>query len=161
MSNHQPGHPQPCGGERMPLLLSIRQASYELGIGRTNTYELIACGKLKTVKIGRRRFVPRQAVAEFVASLSLSAIAAKLGAVNPRAAGLSDKTFANIRSDFLAAVKASVLKPIGYKARTQLSPAWRELLASVPQRRAHISASHDSHAVAAPVESTQWTSTTV
>jgi excisionase family DNA binding protein len=54
----------------MPRLLSIRQATYELGISRTSLYELIATGVLKTVKIGRRRFVTIEAIEEFIAGLS-------------------------------------------------------------------------------------------
>src|SRR5262245_57053158 len=39
--------------------------------------------------------------------LDLAALSARLAAVNPVAAGLSPKTFANVRSNFLAAAKAS------------------------------------------------------
>jgi len=52
-----------------PRLLAIKQAIYELGIGRTAIYELINDGKLKTVKIGRRRLVPIEAIDELVAKL--------------------------------------------------------------------------------------------
>jgi excisionase family DNA binding protein len=41
----------------VPRLLSIKQAMYELRLGRTKLYELIADGKLKTVTVGRRRYV--------------------------------------------------------------------------------------------------------
>ena len=58
-------HRQPSNVKSMPRLLSIKQATFELGISRTVTYELIAAGKLKTVKIGRRRFVAREAIEEF------------------------------------------------------------------------------------------------
>jgi excisionase family DNA binding protein len=54
----------------LPRLLAIKQVTYELGISRTGIYELIAAGKLRTVKIGRRRFVPREAIEEFIAGLS-------------------------------------------------------------------------------------------
>ena len=54
----------------LPRLLAIKQATYELGICRTGLYKLIAAGKLRTVKIGRRRFVPREAIEEFIAGLS-------------------------------------------------------------------------------------------
>ena len=54
----------------MPRLLSIKQAMFELGIGRTGMYELIQGKKLKTVKIGRRRFVAVEAIEEFIASLT-------------------------------------------------------------------------------------------
>lgn len=39
------------------------------GLGRTKVYELITSGELRTVKIGRRRFVPASAVEEYVARL--------------------------------------------------------------------------------------------
>jgi excisionase family DNA binding protein len=39
------------------------------GLGRTKIYELIASGELRTVKIGRRRFIPVTAVQEYVARL--------------------------------------------------------------------------------------------
>jgi excisionase family DNA binding protein len=55
----------------LPRLLSIKQATFELGLSRTSTYELIAARKLKTVKIGRRRFVTIEALDEFIAGLSV------------------------------------------------------------------------------------------
>jgi excisionase family DNA binding protein len=55
--------------QTMPRLLAIKQAIYELGISRTALYELINAGKLKTVKIGRRRLVPIEAIEELVAGL--------------------------------------------------------------------------------------------
>lgn len=45
------------------------------GLGRTKLYELIASGELRTVKIGRRRFVPASAVEEYVARLEQLAAA--------------------------------------------------------------------------------------
>jgi excisionase family DNA binding protein len=53
----------------MPRLLAIKQVIYELGISRTALYELINAGKLKTVKIGRRRLVPIEAIEELIAGL--------------------------------------------------------------------------------------------
>ena len=50
-------------------------------------------------------------------ALDMGAISAKLGAVSPVAAGMTAKRFANIRSDFLAAVKASGLMPVKVEAR--------------------------------------------
>ncbi len=54
--------------------------------------------------------------------LDLPAISGKLAAVSPVAAGLTSKTFSNIRSDFIAAVKASGLKPVHGPARVPLTP---------------------------------------
>jgi excisionase family DNA binding protein len=55
-----------------PRLLSIKQAVYELGVSRTAVYELIAAGKIKTVKIGRRRLIPSEAIGDFVAGLAVA-----------------------------------------------------------------------------------------
>jgi integrase len=68
-------------------------------------------------------------------ALDLPALSAKLAAVSPAAAGLSPKTFSNICSAFLAAVKASgliALKPTG---KSPLNPAWALFLAKLPKRR--------------------------
>ena len=70
--------------------------------------------------------------------LDLPAISAKLATVSPVAAGLTSKNFSNIRSDFIAAVKISGLKPVQRLARTPLSPAWKKLLADLSGRRAHL-----------------------
>lgn len=59
----------PGTAKALPRLLAIKQALYELGISRTAIYELIKEGKLKTVKIGRRRLVPVEAIDELVAGL--------------------------------------------------------------------------------------------
>jgi excisionase family DNA binding protein len=53
-----------------PRLLSIKQAVCELGISRTAVYELIAVGKIKTVKIGRRRLISSEAIEDFIAGLA-------------------------------------------------------------------------------------------
>jgi integrase len=70
--------------------------------------------------------------------LDLPAISTGLDAVNPVASGLTPKTIANIRSDFLAAVKASGLKPVERSAKTPLSAAWSNLMARLSDRRAQI-----------------------
>jgi excisionase family DNA binding protein len=62
-------HNNSHGAKSLPRLLSIKQATYELGISRTALYGLIDAKKLRTVKIGRRRFVPREAIDAFIAAL--------------------------------------------------------------------------------------------
>ena len=54
-----------------PVLLPVYpDAARALGgLGRTKLYELISSGQLRTVTIGRRRFVPATAVEEYVARL--------------------------------------------------------------------------------------------
>lgn len=53
----------------VPRLLSIKQACSLLGLSRTTLYALLACDKLRSVTIGRRRFVPSDAIDEFIAAL--------------------------------------------------------------------------------------------
>jgi hypothetical protein len=70
--------------------------------------------------------------------LHLPAISARLATVSPVAAGLTKKSFSNIRSDFIAAVKVSGLRPVQRLARTPLSPAWKNLFVDLSGRRAHL-----------------------
>lgn len=47
-----------------PLLLSVRDAARQLGLGRDSCYELVRSGRLRSVAVGRKRLIP---VAELVA----------------------------------------------------------------------------------------------
>jgi integrase len=73
-------------------------------------------------------------------ALDMPAISARLAAVNPVAVGITSKRLSNIRSDFLAAVKAAGLMPVNVKSRGKpvLSPAWVDLFQRLSGRRAHI-----------------------
>jgi integrase len=73
-------------------------------------------------------------------ALDMAAISARLAAVNPVAVGITAKRLANIRSDFLAAVKAAGLMPVKIKSwgKSPLSPGWLDLSARLSGRRAHI-----------------------
>lgn len=42
-----------------PILLGIREAGRELGIGRNTVYELVNTGRIRSVVVGNRRLVPR------------------------------------------------------------------------------------------------------
>jgi excisionase family DNA binding protein len=55
------------------LLLTAEEAADLLGIGRTKVYELMAGGRLASVKIGTCRRVPAEALRLYVASLSSEA----------------------------------------------------------------------------------------
>src|SRR5450830_801781 len=70
--------------------------------------------------------------------LELRAISTKLAKLSPAAAGVSPKTLHNLRSHFLAAVKASGLHSAHRSARVPLSPAWQALLQERSTRRAHL-----------------------
>ena len=49
-------------------LLDIESASAELGIGRSRLYDEIGAGRLRSIKVGRRRLVPAKAIADFIAA---------------------------------------------------------------------------------------------
>src|SRR5262245_1603049 len=68
--------------------------------------------------------------------LDIEAISIRLGAISPLTVGMTAKRLANIRSDFLAGVKACGLKPVTGKKR--LSPVWVRLFGHLSGRRAHI-----------------------
>jgi excisionase family DNA binding protein len=46
-------------------LLSIEEAAQQLGIGRTLMYSELRSGRLASVKLGRRRLVPRAALGRY------------------------------------------------------------------------------------------------
>jgi excisionase family DNA binding protein len=51
------------------VLLTTEEAAERLGVGRSTLYALIRSGKLRTVKIGRRRLVPVTAIPQLIQSL--------------------------------------------------------------------------------------------
>ncbi|MGW0061846.1 helix-turn-helix domain-containing protein [Streptosporangium sandarakinum] len=51
------------------LLVSATEASVMLGIGKTKVYELMASGELRSVKIGRSRRIPVEALTAFVSAI--------------------------------------------------------------------------------------------
>jgi len=58
-----------------PLLYSIAEIPALTRLGRSIIYREIAEGRLETVKVGRRRLVPRAALEDYVESLRGSAAA--------------------------------------------------------------------------------------
>jgi excisionase family DNA binding protein len=55
------------------VLYTVDEAAEALRLSRSALYELIRSGQLRTVKCGRRRLVPVEALAEYVASLGTAA----------------------------------------------------------------------------------------
>lgn len=50
-----------------PLLLGVDEVARRLGLGRSKVYELLLKRELTSLRVGRRRLVPRQSLDEFVA----------------------------------------------------------------------------------------------
>lgn len=55
------------------LLVSASEASQMLGIGKTKIYELMASRELRSVKIGRSRRIPVEALVAFVVAIEQEA----------------------------------------------------------------------------------------
>jgi excisionase family DNA binding protein len=54
---------------QVPVLLRSEEVAKSLAIGRTAVFELIRTGELRSVKIGKSRRIPAEAVVEYVAGL--------------------------------------------------------------------------------------------
>ena len=52
-----------------PLLLTVEETADVLRIGRSKVFDLIRCDELESVKIGRLRRVPEDAVREYLRRL--------------------------------------------------------------------------------------------
>ena len=54
------------GGSEGQLLLTVMEAAQRLGIGRSLMYELLASGRIPSIRVGRLRRVPCHALTEFI-----------------------------------------------------------------------------------------------
>ena len=55
------------------LLYPVHEAAQQLGIQRTSLYELLKCGELERVKIGRRTLITADSLADYVDRLRMAA----------------------------------------------------------------------------------------
>ena len=56
-------------------LHSVEDVMGRLHVGRSTVYGLLSSGQLRSVKVGRRRLVSEQAIADYIASLEQSGAA--------------------------------------------------------------------------------------
>ena len=57
------------------LLITTTEAARRLGVGRSTLYNLIRSHRLRTVKIGRRRLVPVEALTACITELAEETVA--------------------------------------------------------------------------------------
>ena len=50
----------------LPMTLRVEELMPILGIGRNTAYELIRCGQIRSIRIGRQIRIPRDALLEFL-----------------------------------------------------------------------------------------------
>ncbi len=55
------------GPRKQPMCLTPEEVGRVLGIGRTFVYDLLASGQLESIKLGRRRLVPVDAIERLIA----------------------------------------------------------------------------------------------
>jgi integrase len=77
--------------------------------------------------------------------LVMQEIQAGMSAVNPIAVGMTPKRFTNIRSDFVAAVRASGVIPLKADPNGGLSPEWIDLFSQRGERQARFGLSRLAH----------------
>jgi excisionase family DNA binding protein len=54
-------------------LLSIDEAAKRLGVGRSTTKTLLGQGRLRSVRLGRRRLIPEAAIGQLIGELEREA----------------------------------------------------------------------------------------
>lgn len=60
---------RPAPTSSLPLVLTVEEAAQRLGIGRTVMYALVSSGAVESVRIGRLRRVPADALVTFLDEL--------------------------------------------------------------------------------------------
>lgn len=55
--------------EAVAVLVDVPEAGQRIGLGRTKTWELVRSGELESVRVGRRRLIPVDAIDQFVEQL--------------------------------------------------------------------------------------------
>lgn len=55
--------------EVMKRLLDMKEVASALHVGRSTAFGLVASGQLRSVRIGRRRLVPAEALEQFITGL--------------------------------------------------------------------------------------------
>ena len=64
-----PGRGTPQLLTQLPLVLTVEEAAERLGVGRTVMYALVSSGAVESVRIGRLRRVPADALVTFLDGL--------------------------------------------------------------------------------------------
>ena len=52
--------------DELPLTLRAEDLMPILGIGRNTAYELVRCGKIRSIRIGRQLRIPKDALVEYL-----------------------------------------------------------------------------------------------
>ena len=50
----------------LPLTLTVVEAGQVLRVGRNTAYDLVRCGKLRSIKVGKQIRIPKQALQDYL-----------------------------------------------------------------------------------------------
>lgn len=59
---------RPTSFDDLPLTLRVEELMPILNIGRNTAYELIRCGQIRSIRVGRQLRIPKQAVIDYLLS---------------------------------------------------------------------------------------------
>ena len=54
--------------EDLPLVLRVEDLMSILGIGRNTAYELIRCGQIRSIRVGKQLRIPKEALIEYLST---------------------------------------------------------------------------------------------
>lgn len=52
--------------DQLPLILSVDELTKILGIGKNTAYDLIRCGRIRSVRIGHKIRIPKDSLLDFL-----------------------------------------------------------------------------------------------
>ena len=55
--------------DELPLTLRVEDLMPILDIGRNTAYELVRCGKIRSIRIGKQLRIPKQALIDYLSSV--------------------------------------------------------------------------------------------
>ena len=55
--------------DELPLTLRVEDLTSILDIGRNTAYELIRCGKIRSIRIGKQLRIPKQALIDYLSDV--------------------------------------------------------------------------------------------
>lgn len=59
---------RPTSFDDLPLTLRVEELMPVLNVGRNTAYELIRCGKIRSIRIGKQLRIPKQALIDYLSS---------------------------------------------------------------------------------------------
>ena len=66
----------------LPLALRVEDLMPILGIGRNTAYELVRSGKIRSIRVGRKIRVPKDAVAAFLGESNDATLTSNIGGLS-------------------------------------------------------------------------------